>query len=218
MKLSLNRFSINAAALAVLMCGSLPASAALMTYTAPMSGFTYNSDTVSAAFNAALGSSYTHISFNGATSTDGTSYSPLVTFSTKTGAFGGSNTTQVNADNEIGPFDTWDGILNIDFNGASVSAVGFGLVEFNSARESIRVYDDSDVLIGTFNNQLGDTFSLWGVVATAGERIGRIELDGDFFAIQDIEFGETSNVPEPASMLLLGVGLLGLGAMRHRKV
>lgn len=216
----LHRFAI----LAALMFASAPASSALLTYTAPMTGFTYNSDTASAAFNAQLGSSYTHISFSGASNTNGASYSSLVTFSTKESTtFGGSNTNLVNASSEIGPYGqaTWDGILNIDFNG-DVVAVGFGLVEFNVADEFIRVYDDTDALIGTFNDQLTGMFSFWGVAATGGQRIGRIELDGDHFAIQDIEFSETlnngnHNVPEPASALLVGIGLLGLGAMRRRK-
>jgi len=214
-----NRHLISAAAVAVLLAVSAPASAALSTYTQSMFGFSYDSDAVSPAFNTALGSGYTHISFSGASNTNGASYSPDVTFSTRVGAFGGSNTSSVNAANEIGPAGNWDGILNIDFNGAYVSAVGFGLVEFQDPRETIRVYDDNNALIGTFNNQLVDTWSLWGVVASAGERIARLELDGNFFAIQDIEFSANAhnNVPEPESMLLISLGLLGLGATLRRK-
>lgn len=217
--LKMTRFARFAATAVILMACSLPVPAALITYTAPMGTFTYDSDTVLPAFNAALGVPYTHISFSGASDTDGASYSPLVTFSTMAGAYGGSNSGLVDAGDEIGPYDGWTGILNIDFNGAYVSAAGFGLVDFESTAGTIRVYDDANALIGTFNNQLSDDFSLWGIQATAGERIGRIELDGDYFAIQDIAFSQTSTsaVPEPGSLTLLGLGLVSLFAIGRRK-
>jgi hypothetical protein len=212
----MKRFLMVAAILALSVGTVLPASAAAITFTAPMTGFSYNSDSQSAAFNAALGSGYTHISFRGAASSDGASYSPDVTFSTKVGASGGSNTNLVNAGGEIGPYDAWIGTLDIDFlaRGYSVSAVGFGLVVFNNPANTIRVYDELNTLVGTYNNPTANDFSLWGI---GGERIGRIELDGNFFAIQDIEFSAPQPVPEPASLLLLGTGLVGLRAWKKRK-
>ncbi len=212
-------------AVAVLVSVAQPVSASLITFTDAMTAFTYDSDVQSAGFNAALGAGYTHLSFEGATNTDGASYSTDVTFSTKIGIFGGSNSPNVNASAEIGPFGSWDGVLNIDFlaNGNTVSAVGFGLVSFDTPVETIRVYNESNLLIGVFNNQLPDLFSLWGVAGNAGERIGRVELDGNFFAIQDIEFNAQAatvpdRVPEPVStLLLLGVGLTGVDIFRRRK-
>jgi hypothetical protein len=219
MKTTRVRFSIAVAALAAFSALTPNASAALITYTQGMSGFTYNSDTVSPAFNSALGSGYTHLSFAGASSTNGASYSSDVTFSTKVGTFGGSNTSQVNASNEIGPFGSWDGTLNIDFNGSWVSTVGFGLVFFDNPLESIRVYDTTNNLLGVFNNQLATGFSLFGIQATAGEQIGRLELDGNFFAIQDIEYSDTNRsqgVPDTsATFALLAMGLGLMAAMRR---
>ncbi|WAK00849.1 VPLPA-CTERM sorting domain-containing protein [Methylobacter sp. YRD-M1] len=196
------------------------AQAALVTYTASAGGFTYN--TASSDFLTALGAENDHISFAGATNNDGTSYSTDVTFSTKAGAFGGSDTGLVNASSgEIGPYGSWDGILNIDFlaNGYTVSGVGFGLVEFNSSVESIRIYNEANILTATFNNQLSDIFSFWGIVADAGERIGRIELDGNFFAIQDIYYAENSvsAVPVPAAVWLFGSGLVGLLGFNRKR-
>jgi hypothetical protein len=215
--MKIHRTCLGFAAAALVALGALtrPASASLITYTDPMTNFTYNSDTVSSAFNSALGVGYTHISFQGATDTDGSSYSSAVTFSTTASSYGGVTSGLVNASSEIGPYPSWYGQFNIDFTGA-VSTVGFGLVDTPA---TISVYNTAGALLGTYSNDLNTTFSLWGVQATSGEQIGSVTLDGSFYAIQDIEFSanQTSSAPDTgATVNLLGGALIGLAALRRR--
>jgi hypothetical protein len=190
------------------------ALAGLTTYTADMGGFSYDSDTTLSSFHAALGAGYTHVSFEGASNTDGTSYSPDVTFSTIQTSDGGITGGSVNAANEIGPYNLWYGGFDIDFNGASVTTVGFGLVD----PASITVYDTAGDNLGTFSS-LGGNFSLWGVQATGGETIGSVVLDGNFYAIQDVEFSnsQTTGVPDGGTTVeMLGGAIFALAALRRR--
>jgi hypothetical protein len=203
---------------ATLILGALSntALAGLTTYTDGMAGFTYDSDTVLPAFNTALGAGYTHIIFDGATNTDGTSYSSDVTFSTIQTSDGGITGGLVNASSEIGPYNTWYGGFDIDFNGGSVTTVGFGLVD----PASITVYDTAGDNLGTFNSA-GGQFTLWGVQATGGEEIGSVVLNGDFYAIQDIEFsnvqGGGPSVPDGGTTVeMLGGAVFALAALRRR--
>ncbi len=182
-----------------------------------------------AAFTAALGSS-TFLSFstdkngNPITAVNdpvlGTTYSNVVTFSTAASGFGPAspfiqhgNAATINS--EIGPTPGFNGILRIDFAG-SVLGVGFGTVALTAAGE-IRVYDENLVLLQSFDDPSDNGFDYFGVIANGGDRIGRIELEGEFFAIQDILFSEVTveppSVPLPASVVLLGTGLLGLGGL-----
>jgi hypothetical protein len=205
-----------AAAFVALGTLSHTALAGLTTYTADMAGFTYNSDFASSAFNTALGAGYTHIIFDGATSNDGTSYSSDVTFSTIQTSNGGITGGLVNENGaEIGPYDEWYGGFDIDFNGGPVTTVGFGLVD----PASITVYDTAGDSLGTFSSD-EETFSLWGVQATGGEEIGSVVLDGDFYAIQDIEFSNAqvgSSVPDGGTTVeMLGGAIFALAALRRR--
>jgi hypothetical protein len=127
----------------------------------------------------------------------GDTFSDAVTFSTEPGTIVVASSPDVNSfvgvdgsGNSIhlvGPANNvWEGILSIDFS-SPVSAVGFGTVDSDEIY-SISIFDPDDVLIGSFPRVSSATFNYFGVVATAGEQISRIEVDGDNMSIQDIQF------------------------------
>jgi hypothetical protein len=155
----------------------------------------------------------------------GTAFSNRVTLSSQISSlgFGGSNSANVLATgstiaSEVGPVANFDGTLVIDFlaNGQTARIVGFGPVELSTA-DQIRVYDQNSVLVGTFSGVSNNIFTFFGVEGTAGTRIGRIEVDGSFHAIQDLQFESApANVPEPATFAVFGALLVGALGMRRR--
>lgn len=207
-------FVITVAALCV--AASRPASAGLITFTTPdCGGFEACGN---AAFSSAIGSPDVFLSLSydkdgnvaPLGSAEGDIFSDLVTFSTPASSYSPADSSLVRATgagtgSEIGPMPDFAGILRIDFARAA-SAVGFGTVQLG-ATESIRVFDTGGALIGTFGDPSNATFDYFGVLATGGARIGRIELEGEFFAIQDLTTDFIPN-PEPSTMVLFGTGLI----------
>lgn len=209
-----------------------PARAALVIYTdANVVGFVPNSASATPTFLAAIGTPTEFINFQNDKFGNptpvgliaGTAFSNLVTFSSQVSSigFGGSNSTQVFATgsgiaSEVGPASGFNGTLVIDFlaNGQTARIVGFGPVEFGTA-EQIRVFDQNGLLVGTFAGVSNNTFTFFGVEGTAGTRIGRIELDGGFFAIQDLQFN-AAPVPEPATLAVFGALAVGAFGLRRR--
>ena len=106
--------------------------------------------------------------------------------------------------------------LNLMFSGSS--AVGFDLFsQFSNSTITVSVFGAGDVLLNSFNIAATTGGVFFGVINDAGliTRINLFSLTDQAEGVDNIAFGQQA-VPEPASLALLGAGLLGVARARRR--
>jgi hypothetical protein len=105
----------------------------------------------------------------------------------------------------------WNGIIRFDL-AKPASQIGLGIADSAGGPETLSVYNSGGVLLESY--VLTPGVNIYAVITRPTYDISRIELAGEFFAADDLQF---NTIPAPGAVLLgtIGVGLVGW--LRRRK-
>lgn len=176
-----------------------------------------------ASFDAATGGNLSFESFESNFSVD-----PTITFA-------GFSVSETGGSNGLGQARNFSGLLDgaitdgtgaiiFDDNGGSIgSFFSFSAGAINAIGLDIATSLASTMAIGgsisDTINLVADTPSFWGVIDIAGITSLTFEASGGpIVGFDAVSFGQANvSVPEPASIVLLGLGLVGIGFSRKKK-
>ncbi len=105
----------------------------------------------------------------------------------------------------------WDGTIRIDL-ALPASMVGIGIANNSGGLETFSVYDSGGSLLESHTVITGT--NVYAVITRGTYDISRLEIGGDYFAIDDLQFNA---IPAPGAILLGSIGAGIVGWLRRRR-
>ena len=105
----------------------------------------------------------------------------------------------------------WNGVIRIDL-AKPASQIGIGIADSAGGPETLSIYNSGGVLLES--HVLTTGANIYAVITRPVYDISRIELAGEFFAADDLQFDV---IPAPGAVLLGAIGVCVVGWLRRRR-